>query len=270
VRATQPASLIPIRLTPAWLDHMRGRHAKRKMLKIAVVGETGSGKTAVCRRFLTGGFTDEGHVATDGCYKYSSSVRLDDGQSLGLQMWDTPGSVSFQDIMQGYHPSPVGGAGGVIIVFDGSSKRGLGGLKKWLKPVARLASRTCLVLVLANKLDDHRSPAAPALAKAQRLVGSYGRYFSFGSCSARRGTGLGEAIGGFLDAVVAGSASLGHQPSAAGIDGGGGALGVGAGPGINSVGEVLRRAGLGQHEAAFARAGYGGQACAVELQKLPR
>ena len=92
---------------------MRRKERRRARLKVAVVGATAAGKSALLARLLHGRFVVL-HKPTDGCYRHDSAVRLDDGRKLPLELWDTPGKVPFADIAQGYDPSPIDGADGVI------------------------------------------------------------------------------------------------------------------------------------------------------------
>eukprot|EP01048_Picozoa_sp_COSAG05_P006295 COSAG05_NODE_403_length_10204_cov_874.669372_5_plen_1176_part_00 len=236
------------------------RRGQGVLLKVAVLGDAATGKTAVLRKFLTNTFTNEGHKPTDGCYKHVLAVQLDDGRHVGLQLWDTPGAANFQDIAQGYQPNPISGATGIIIVHDCSSSKGLSGLKKWVKAVARAGPRSCKVLVLGNKADlvpADREP--PTQKKVRQLASSY--RMQFAEASAKQGSAVAESITALLQTIVDMQTPPPKKKLAQ--------ASVGAAQ-AKTVAQLLEYHGLGAHAKAFARAGYEGEACVRELAALPR
>ena len=173
---------------------MRRKERRRARLKVAVVGATAAGKSALLARLLHGRFVVL-HKPTDGCYRHDSAVRLDDGRKLPLELWDTPGKVPFADIAQGYDPSPIDGADGVIVVYDASTSKSLGELKKWVKAVRKWQPRNCHALLVGTKLDlvpasTGKKPKPPA---AESLLS--------------RVLGAGRALGG-ARRVLAGNETL--------------------------------------------------------------
>lgn len=241
---------------------------RRKGVKVAVVGETGGGKTALLARLLHARFAEDGkHAATDGCYRHNTALRLDCGRKMPLQLWDTPGASSFQDIAQWYDPSPITNADGIIIVYDASSSRALSGLKKWVKAVRKAAPRGCRGVLMGTKLDkvsEGKTPpcrkSAIALAKANGL--------RHAEVSAADEDSIGDAVGKFLDLVV-GNASA-KKKAAAAAEGQRGAREIDrrlAGVPSGQLVEVwLREEGLGEYVNPFAAGGYKGQGCLSELQ----
>lgn len=230
---------------------------RRKGLKLAVVGETCAGKTALITRLLNSQFTNGRHKATDGCYRHNTAIRLDNGQKLPLQIWDTPGKASFQDISQNYEPSPINNADGLIIVYDASSSRSGSSLKKWVKAVRKAAPPGCRGVLMGTKLDcvphGKASPCrakAVALAKANRM--------RHAEVSAADEDSVADAVGRFIDLVVGTDARQQQQELPTGV------------PSDKMVQVWLEQEGLGDYAEAFAAAGYRGPGCLAELQTLPR
>lgn len=86
-------------------------------LKVVVLGDRGSGKTALLRRFVTGAFQKGKEPPTTGCEKHASSVRYE-GSAISLELWDTPGGLPFSQLAEGFQPSPIQKAHAAIIAYD--------------------------------------------------------------------------------------------------------------------------------------------------------
>eukprot|EP01046_Picozoa_sp_COSAG06_P003703 COSAG06_NODE_148_length_22056_cov_75.881239_1_plen_402_part_00 len=246
-------------------DVPAGMPPRRKGVKLAVVGESAGGKTTLLTRLLHATFADGRHKPTDGCYRHNTAVKLDDGRKLPLQLWDTPGKASFQDISQNFEPSPINGVDGLIIVYDASSSRSVSSLKKWVKAVRKAAPPGCRGVLIGTKLD--RVPGGkvpPCRTKAVALAKANGMRHA--EVSAADEDSVGDAVGKFLDLVVGIDAKRKQQQQQkererellANV------------PSGKMVEVWLEHEGLGDYAEAFAAAGYKGPGCLAELQALPR
>ena len=230
---------------------------RRKGLKLALVGETCAGKTALITRLLHSTFVDGQHKATEGCYRHNTAVRLDDGRKLPLQLWDTPGRASFQDIAQNYEPSPIANADGLIIVYDASSSKSASSLKKWVKAVRKAAPPSCRGMLMGTKHDRlSGGKTSPCYAKAVALAKSNGMRHA--QVSAADEDSVADAVGKFIDLVVGTDARRQKQKLPLNV------------PSDKVVEVWLEQEGLGEYAEAFAAAGYRGQGCLAELQTLQR
>ncbi|XP_038625202.1 ras-like protein family member 11B [Tachyglossus aculeatus] len=133
------------------LLHSMGATPARRLVKIAVVGASGVGKTALVVRFLTKRFI--GDYERNAGNLYSRQVQIE-GETLAIQVQDTPG-VQLQD--PGWHEQLnrcIRWADAVVIVFsitDQHSYELIGRLHqhvRQLRPGGRLP-----VVVVANKAD---------------------------------------------------------------------------------------------------------------------
>lgn len=231
---------------------------RRQGLKMAVVGESAAGKTAFITRLLHSHFAEGRHKPTDGCYRHNTTVKLDDGRKLPLQLWDTPGKATFQDIAQNFEPSPISGADGLIVVYDGSSSRSASSLKKWVKAVRKAAPPGCRGVLIGTKLDRvGGGKVPPCRAKAVALAKANGMRHA--EVSAADEDSVGVALGKFIELVVGGEARQKRRqqlpPNV---------------PSDQMVQVWLEHEGLGDYAEAFAAAGYKGAGCLAELQALER
>jgi small GTP-binding protein len=147
-------------------------------LKMAVLGDVGAGKTSLLRRFVTNTF-EKRYESTSGCMMHTSSVRYE-GETITMDLWDTPGGHSFATLAEGFHPSPVQNAHGVLIIYDMTSTKSLNAAKRTATAMAKhglgkkYRCQTLLVGTKVDQLSESKHAAATkraaAFAKERRLI----------------------------------------------------------------------------------------------------
>jgi small GTP-binding protein len=97
------------------------------MIKIVVLGDCGSGKTSLIRKFIHGTFDPESRP-TIGANFFEKSFYLQNSE-INLQFWDTTGQEHLRSSFDIY----LKGAAGAIIVGDYrlANAREFKGLKDW-------------------------------------------------------------------------------------------------------------------------------------------
>ena len=105
-------------------------HAKPRVFKIIVRGESGVGKTCLSFRFCAGKFplVTEATIGLDFREKL---VELD-GERLRLQLWDTAGQERFKRSITHHYYRNVSA---VVFVYDVTSAASLVALDSWLEEV---------------------------------------------------------------------------------------------------------------------------------------
>ena len=115
--------------------------------KLAIVGDTGVGKSSVAERFARGTFTPHTEM-TIGAAFLSAKVQRE-AHTVKFQLWDTAGQERYRALAPLYYRH----AHAVVVVYDITSRRSFDGAKRWMKEV-----RTCLgdfpvYAILGNKCD---------------------------------------------------------------------------------------------------------------------
>ncbi|KAG8223274.1 hypothetical protein J437_LFUL001551 [Ladona fulva] len=117
------------------------------LFKIVLIGDCGTGKTWVVRRFKSGTFV-ESHGNTIGV-DFSMKTVMVDGKRVKLQIWDTAGQERFRTITQSYYRS----ANGVIIVYDITNRSSFLSLQRWIEEVRKYTASNALTILIGNKCD---------------------------------------------------------------------------------------------------------------------
>ena len=131
-------------------------------LRLAVVGESGAGKTALLRRFLHGRFEPSSTASTIAVDVSTVGVALGDALKVSVQLYDTAGQERFAPLTAPYYRQ----ADGVIVVFDPASRQSYErALGFWANEVAKHARDDAVVLLVGTKADA--LAAAPAIRRVR-------------------------------------------------------------------------------------------------------
>jgi len=125
--------------------------ASEQQLKIVLVGDSGSGKTALCSRYTEDTFSPV-HTYTSGVEFYLKRVRLTQERTVTLQLWDVGGTSLSGGMLNNY----LYGAHIALFVYDVSNYTSFESLEAWLEAVGeatRHQSRPLRKVLLANKSD---------------------------------------------------------------------------------------------------------------------
>ena len=120
---------------------------KRNAIKVAMLGDSMVGKTAICNTFMNIEFNDS-NLSTIGVEKLESQITLKNGEEIKLILWDTAGQERFRSIAL----KSIKTAQGVVIVFDLTKKITFDNVVNWLKQIDENLNNVSLVL-FGNKCD---------------------------------------------------------------------------------------------------------------------
>ena len=138
------------------------------LMKIAIIGNTCVGKSALTRRFSDNKFIPH-FDATIGVDFTSIHVRVD-SKIVKLQIWDTAGQENFAPIIRSYYR----GVAGVLLVFDVGDKRTFDNLNFWLHELEtnKDPNHPCPVIVVGHKIDKtHRAVSRDEAEEFAKLKG---------------------------------------------------------------------------------------------------
>ena len=205
-RNRQPPAVAPI----SEGDYGGSGSLKNSILKVIVLGSSGSGKTSLLRRYFHGTFDPRSSCPSLGSDYYSTRVRfppatrvdpsdvgsdwaegnIEGGEYLNLQMWDTAGSGRRGTNQTARLSRLLGDAvfrntDTAVIVYDATSSRSFAHVIRWRSELIRRMTEkkqwggeggeegsmsTCPILVVANKLDLLRAHAYRLSGARRRSV----------------------------------------------------------------------------------------------------
>lgn len=115
--------------------------------KIVLLGDSGVGKSSIAMRYVNNTFSEAFEVTIGGGY-LQQVVRLRDGSSLKMDIWDTGGQERFRALLQLYYRD----ANAALITYDVSSERSLESCEYWVNEL-RNTEEECILFLVGNKID---------------------------------------------------------------------------------------------------------------------
>lgn len=128
-------------------------YTKIKLIKIILLGDSGTGKTSLMNRYISNKFTHH-YRATIGADFSTKELEVNNKKCI-LQIWDTAGQERFNSLSEMFYR----GADGCVLVFDVTSRKSFDKLDDWLRGFKIQANLTDSddfpLIVIGNKIDKH-------------------------------------------------------------------------------------------------------------------
>ena len=118
-----------------------------QLMKLIVVGDSGTGKSCLLHRFVEDTFCED-QTQTIGVEFGAKVVQLL-GKRVKLQIWDTAGQERYRSVTRSYYR----GAVGCLIVYDITCRSSYDHVPQWLADVRQLAGKDATVMLIGNKSD---------------------------------------------------------------------------------------------------------------------
>ena len=115
--------------------------------KLVLLGDSGVGKSSIAMRYVNNVFSESFEVTIGGGY-LQQIVRLKDGTSLKLDIWDTGGQERYRALLQLYYRD----ADAALITYDVTNARSLENCEYWVNELRR-TEENCILCLVANKID---------------------------------------------------------------------------------------------------------------------
>jgi small GTP-binding protein len=115
--------------------------------KIVLLGDSGVGKSSIAMRYVNNTFSDAFEVTIGGGY-LQQLVRLRDGSTIKMDIWDTGGQERFRSLLQMYYRD----AQAALITYDVSSERSFEACEYWVNEL-REREENCMLFLVGNKID---------------------------------------------------------------------------------------------------------------------
>ena len=127
--------------------------AQRGYPKILIVGDIGTGKTSIIKRYTANTFTAQ-YKSTIGVDFATKTPQSDNVIAPGFQLWDIAGQERYGNLTRVYYR----GAEAAFVVFDVTRPSTLSGAMKWKLDID---AKVCMpnsdaplpVVLVANKMD---------------------------------------------------------------------------------------------------------------------
>ena len=161
-------------------------------VKLAVVGDTGVGKSSVSERFARGTFTDYPETTIGAAFLTATSKRPT--HKVKFNIWDTAGQERYRALVPMYYRH----AHVLLIVYDITSRSSYDSAKRWQREVTGVMGDAPLYVIVGNKTDLSASRQVPE-AEGRRLAEKHGAVFA--EVSAKTSDGISRLLATIADAV---------------------------------------------------------------------
>ena len=168
---------------------------KESLYKILILGDSTVGKTCFLTRYADNTF-QENQMATLGVDYKLKNVKMEDGNIVKLQIWDTAGQDRFHSLTRNYFK----GAHGIILLYDITTQSSFDNVSKWIKQIKEDASEKVVIILVGNKIDLEHKRAIPT-EEGEKIAEDFGLIFF--ECSAKTGKNINEAFNELIKKTVA-------------------------------------------------------------------
>ncbi|OMJ66581.1 hypothetical protein SteCoe_36517 [Stentor coeruleus] len=139
--------------------------------KLVLLGNSGVGKSSIAMRYVNNTFSEAFEVTIGGGY-LQQIVRLKDGSSLKLDIWDTGGQERYRALLQLYYRD----ADAALITYDVSNAKSLEDCEYWVNELRR-TEENCILCLVGNKIDIPTEEKKVNTKSAQDFGDKYGMLF---------------------------------------------------------------------------------------------
>eukprot|EP01087_Luapelamoeba_hula_P025040 TRINITY_DN974_c0_g1_i1.p1 TRINITY_DN974_c0_g1~~TRINITY_DN974_c0_g1_i1.p1 ORF type:complete len:226 (-),score=37.42 TRINITY_DN974_c0_g1_i1:151-780(-) len=168
------------------------------LFKVLVVGDMGTGKTAIIRRYVNHSYS-EGYKATIGVDFALKEIRWDQKTLVRLQLWDIAGQERYGNMTRVYYKEAIG----AFIVFDITNSGTFEAVKKWKDDmdakVTLQEDKPIPVVLLANKCDLVKTPCNKEVMDEYCKENGFVSWFA---TSAKENTNVDEAVASLIETIL--------------------------------------------------------------------
>jgi small GTP-binding protein len=99
-------------------------------VKLLIIGESYVGKSSLLTQYVDEEF-NMNHEITIGVEYKQKTLKLEDGNTIRVQIWDTAGTARYNTITPNYYRN----IDGILLVFDISNQKSFEMVNFWIKEV---------------------------------------------------------------------------------------------------------------------------------------
>eukprot|EP00826_Nyctotherus_ovalis_P008339 TRINITY_DN12155_c0_g4_i2.p1 TRINITY_DN12155_c0_g4~~TRINITY_DN12155_c0_g4_i2.p1 ORF type:complete len:227 (-),score=54.38 TRINITY_DN12155_c0_g4_i2:78-758(-) len=140
-------------------------------MKIAMVGESGVGKTCLINRYVSNVF-DATDATTAASFKSRTLSSHDNSISIRQMIWDTAGQEVYRSLASFYYRD----ADAVVLVYDVTNKKSFEELIYWVGEINQHSTKSVLLTLAGNKsdrVDDEQVDITDAKEYAKSIGASF-------------------------------------------------------------------------------------------------
>ena len=164
----------------------------KKILKVLVVGEMGTGKTSIIRQYVQG-FFSEFYKTTIGVDFANKDLPWDENTKISLQLWDIAGQERYGNMTHVYYQEAVG----AFVVFDITRAASLEMVVEWKKDIDSKVftseDKPIPCLLLGNKIDLCPDGKWAKTKEQMDAFVEENKFIGYFETSARNGTNISAA-----------------------------------------------------------------------------
>ena len=162
-----------------------------KNIKIALIGDSGVGKSSIALRYTSNEF-DQNYLSTDGA-SYSTKIITKYGQTLQLDIWDTAGQERYRSLGKNFYKD----AYIVILVYDITKQETFDNLKEiWYDELKKNGEENPILGIAGNKNDQYENDNIVNEEEARNFANSVNGIFQLVSAK------TGDNIENFFNLLI--------------------------------------------------------------------
>ena len=162
--------------------------------KILILGDTSVGKTCVLTRYTDNRF-EKNYLSTIGIDYKLKNIKLDNGKTVKLQIWDTIGQDRYRAVTKNYYK----GAHGIILIYDITDRETFENVRNWIKSIKTEADEKVVVILVGNKCDFEEKRQV-SKEEGEQLAQELN--LPFFECSAKENKNINEAFNGLIAKLI--------------------------------------------------------------------
>ena len=162
--------------------------------KILLLGDSSVGKSCLLKRYTDNTFLDI-HISTIGLDYKLKEVKLKDGKTVKVQIWDTAGQDRFRAITKNYYK----GAQGIALIYDITNQITFENVRKWIDQIKEEVSEKVPIILVGNKIDIVERRVIKK-EDGESMAKEYGLLFS--ECSAKTGENIDSTFNQLVEKTV--------------------------------------------------------------------
>ena len=161
-------------------------------IKVALIGNSGVGKTCIIQRFKDNTFNDYSDSTISASSVDKEIIR--GKEKYILNIWDTAGQEKYQSLGKLFYKD----AYIILLIYDITNQKSLDSLKKTWYPDLQIYAENCIVMgVIGNKADLYESEKLADEDEAKEFAKEIGAVFSL--VSAKSGENISDLFEKLLD-----------------------------------------------------------------------
>ncbi|HKZ39963.1 MAG TPA: GTP-binding protein, partial [Candidatus Hodarchaeales archaeon] len=137
-------------------------------MKVPLIGDNGSGKTELRRRYLGDGVNTSYIHSIGADFAVHKSESL---QQVKIQIWDLNSSARFTEVRRSYYR----GSHGAVVTFDVNNRRSFNAVPYWISALWHHCRQIVPVVILGNMQDRAEPERSVTFDEGVALAESYNR-----------------------------------------------------------------------------------------------